>query len=249
MCSCSETLKVTGIDDKETDKNGGVTLKVTLSVQEQADFCPAVGEKFDQFQIQKLLGCGYFGKCFTVTKEDEPDKIMVLKVSDSFPNKQYFETELEVLRSLPVTHHFPNFISTFTIEDRLDCIVMTYQGICLKTMLEQNENKKFTLENTLRIGMQLMECVEMLHVCGWFHRDIHIENVTVNTDSGGNLKLALIDFGISISTNTPIDDRCLCKYPLIEDYVSVVEVLKLCSIIQEAETGAKVRFFFQLVLT
>ncbi|CAL2048678.1 unnamed protein product [Caenorhabditis brenneri] len=210
-----------------------------------------INEVVDQYRILSLIGSGNFGRCYTVEKEGEPDNVMVMKIQkvDGL-NEISYKTELEVLRSLPKSHKFSTMISEFAIDTDHKYIVMTYCGISLQTMLMQKENYRFTLENVLRIGIQLFDLVEEFHSLGWLHRDLHWGNVTINTDPDGKLKMALIDFGFcikntgftkakpkphcrhsSLSSCVKIAQTCTdpTLYPDIEDYISVVSLMMRCS--------------------
>ncbi|EGT52571.1 hypothetical protein CAEBREN_00858 [Caenorhabditis brenneri] len=158
----------------------------SLDVTRKMTIITKINEVVNQYRILSLIGNGNFGRCYTVEKEGEPDDVMVMKIQkvDGL-NEISYKTELEVLRSLPKSHKFSTIISEFAIDTDHKYIVMTYCGISLQTMLMQKENYRFTLENVLRIGIQLFDLVEEFHSLGWLHRDLHWGNVTINTDPDG----------------------------------------------------------------
>ncbi|EGT52560.1 hypothetical protein CAEBREN_10066 [Caenorhabditis brenneri] len=204
------------------------------------------------YRILSVIGSGKFGKCYTVQNERRAGATMVMKVLRNIPaEEQAYQRELEVLRSLPQTYKFATFIAEFPIDANYKCIVMTYCGISLHKLRLRNDNGRFSLENTLRIGYQLFDLVHSFHSFGWLHRDIHSGNVTLTTDQFHRPKLGIIDYGLCVPRNGPPSTDVLSMWnkslyanlglPFSEtdDYVTIVFLLMRCLNLQPLDRGDK----------
>ena len=83
-----------------------------------------------------------------------------------------------------------------TDEERSDqYLVMEYiQGRTLRAVLEDNAPNPFSVDEALRITLQICDALAYCHEHGVLHRDIKPENIMLQDD--GNVKI--IDFGIAL---------------------------------------------------
>ncbi|EGT52585.1 hypothetical protein CAEBREN_22151 [Caenorhabditis brenneri] len=192
------------------------------------------------YTVKQLIGVGQYGKVYVLNTPQEPNELVVLKVQRELRDPTSFETEVQVLSSIPQSCQFSTAILQGTIGDVYNFIIMTHVGICLRKMLRRKDSFCFSLQNTLRIGFQLFDLVHLFHSFGWLHRDLHWGNVTINTDAYGRLKMGMIDYGLCVPLNGPDVSEFLsqwhtslysthgCPYTETDDFVSVVFLLMRC---------------------
>ncbi|EGT52584.1 hypothetical protein CAEBREN_17353 [Caenorhabditis brenneri] len=211
-----------------------------LSSFKMDDFHLNSGITFKSYIVKELIGQGNYGKVYLMSKQENPNELVALKVQRQFRNPIPFETEVQVLSSLPESCHFSTMICHGTTANIYNYIIMTHCGDTLFKMLKRTDDFCFSLENTLRIGCQLFDLVRLFHSFGWLHRDLHWGNVTINTDAHGRLKMGMIDYGLCIPLNGPPIAQVISRwhtslyvtlghpYTEIDDFVSVVFLLMRC---------------------
>ena len=69
-------------------------------------------------------------------------------------------------------------------------IVYKHVEYCLKSLWRAN-GSKLSMQDTVQIGVQLVESVQKLHSTGYLHRDIKLDNVRISREN----HVVLIDFG------------------------------------------------------
>jgi len=51
-------------------------------------------------------------------------------------------------------------------------MVMTLHGLSLDKLRRQQPKQHFTLSTTLRLAVQMLDAIEILHSVGFLHRDV-----------------------------------------------------------------------------
>ena len=84
-------------------------------------------------------------------------------------------------------------------------IFIVYKKVdnCLKDLWKAN-GSKFSMQDTVQIGVQLLESVENLHSTGYLHLDIKLDNILINREN----KVVLIDFGQARKYLLPDGSHC-----------------------------------------
>uniref|UniRef100_A0A671T6F3 Ribosomal protein S6 kinase n=1 Tax=Sinocyclocheilus anshuiensis TaxID=1608454 RepID=A0A671T6F3_9TELE len=155
-------------------------------------------EKADpqQFELQKVLGQGSFGKVFLVKKTTGPDagqlyamkvlKKATLKVRDRVRTKMERDILVEVNHPFIVKLHY-----AFQTEGKLYLILDFLRGGDLFTRL--SKEVMFTEEDVKFYLAELALALDHLHGLGIIYRDLKPENILLDED--GHIKLT--DFGLS----------------------------------------------------
>jgi serine/threonine protein kinase/Tfp pilus assembly protein PilF len=152
-----------------------------------------IGETILHYHIIKELGRGGMGIVYlaedTKLKREVAIKFLPQHISSDQEQKQRFELEAQAAASL----NHPNISTIHAIEesDNDIFIVMEYiDGIELKDKIKSGT---VTVEDTVRIAIQIAEGLEAAHRKGIVHRDIKSQNIMITNDG----KVKIMDFGLA----------------------------------------------------
>lgn len=152
----------------------------------------------ERYEIEEQIGAGGMGTVFRATDKNTSTKVALKKlnteVAASDPDSLLrFEREAEALREL----NHPNIVKVFeTIkQDNDHYIVMEYvTGGALNTRLKAGQ---LTIEETLKIAIELADALTRAHYLKIVHRDIKPANVLIADDGTPRLT----DFGVAFISN------------------------------------------------
>ena len=162
-----------------------------------------------KYEVIKVIGEGASGRVYLV-KHKELGSLYALKLLDPtlalesrFIDR--FKTEAEVLRRFnhPGSVQLRDFGRT---EEGLYYMAMDFcTGQSLKERLM--EKKRFSVEETLKIAVEMLDIIEAAHQAGIIHRDIKPENIMIEKGMGGLEQLRILDFGIAKIRELPEGTR------------------------------------------
>lgn len=150
------------------------------------------GEKVKGYSILKMIGKGRYGIAYLAVN-DKHEKCVIKQLKKNMlqdTRKKLFYEE-EILKALD-NPKFPKFISKFNDEDREGYILEYIEGKVFEDLLAVDKYE-FSKDEIYKVGLQLLELVEILHNKGIVHRDIRLPNVILKE----NKDIALIDFGLA----------------------------------------------------
>ena len=141
--------------------------------------------------------------------DNEPIILKILK--ENYPTPQElarYRTEYQITKSLNLT----GCIKAYDLQPYQNTLVMfieDFGGESLKIWMQQ---KKFSLEEFLRIAIATTESLGLLHSANIIHKDINPSNIVFHPDTG---QLKIIDFGIStqFTRENPILTKAPVKNP------------------------------------
>ncbi|KAF1749648.1 hypothetical protein GCK72_026116 [Caenorhabditis remanei] len=139
----------------------------------------------------------------TDTQQGDVECILKLYKRDIFDDAYY--NEITFLKACKGKKGYPYLFSVFSFAHgniECDCIVMSDVGDTLLSQLKMR-SWRFTMANTVRIGYRCLELLEKMHAMGYVHMDVHQQNIMVEHDYDGELKLNLIDFEFTSKIHPP----------------------------------------------
>ncbi|VDP00415.1 unnamed protein product [Soboliphyme baturini] len=150
----------------------------------------------ERWEVLDAIGKGSFGKIFRGydIQMGWPVAIKTEKVDCSLPQ---LEPETYILRALQGGQHIAKFLGCGNIGN-VNFLVMQHLGQSLHTLRYFMPRRRFTRSTTLRLGIQMLEAVQMMHDHGFLHRDIKPANFVLGSAEDRLHRLVyIIDFGLS----------------------------------------------------
>ncbi|CAD8142456.1 unnamed protein product [Paramecium pentaurelia] len=148
----------------------------------------------NRFFISQKIGEGSFGSVFKVNDQNNNNMAFAIKIQSEDDETNLLEREIKVLIELRKYQGFPQI--KFYGQER-------GQTYCIMQMLGQNLEQIFkklgnvmNLGSVLRLGIQMIERIAIMHQSRFLHRDIKPDNFVIDGPNNPRL-LYLIDFGLS----------------------------------------------------
>jgi Tol biopolymer transport system component len=163
--------------------------------------CKAPGElgQWGHLKLLEWIGAGAFGQVYRA-RDTRLDRDVALKLlpADWASGGTRASSIIQEGRLLARVHH-PNVVTIHGAErigDRVGLWMEFVKGRTLEQIL--GEGKRFTVKETVEIGIQLCHAVSAVHDAGLLHRDIKAQNV-MRADGG---RVVLMDFGTGWEAKT-----------------------------------------------
>jgi serine/threonine protein kinase, bacterial len=152
------------------------------------------GERVQQYLVLEMLGKGSYGTAYTV-QHIKTGNVAILKrirpYKKYFSNhEQYVDNETDVLSKL----RHPQFPSLYEsgLHKKTPYIIMERMNGKTFEDLIFNEGKIYSEEESLDIGLKLIDLIIDIHQHGYVHRDLRIPNILWS-----NGVMNIIDFGLA----------------------------------------------------
>lgn len=159
------------------------------------------GDMINGFQINHLVGKGSYGTTYSVKLENGEEAILkrIRPYKKLFSNHvQYVQNEVKVLQTL--SHpRFPAFLTVGEYKGIPYWVMEKMNGQTFEKLIFQ-EGKKYSEEETLKIGLELVRLVDWIHQKGYVHRDLRIPNILYDQNA-----LQIIDFGLACEMESGSD--------------------------------------------
>lgn len=157
----------------------------------------APGAHIDHYEIIKLLGHGGMSRVYLALDANTQQTVVLKFLNDDLIGNvavyERYKREVEIGNRLnhPHVQHALN-----VNEERSDqyLVVEYIKGRTLRAVLEDSVPNPLSVDEALRITLQICDALIYCHAQGIFHRDMKPENVMI--EENGNVKI--IDFGIAL---------------------------------------------------
>lgn len=175
----------------------------------RADSKEAIGSQIGPYTVLSVLGEGGFGIVYLAEQKKPVRRQVALKVikpgMDSIQVIARFEAEEQALALLD----HPNIAHVYdagTTEKKRPFFVMEY--VRGRPITEHCDYGKLSIDERLRLFIQVCEAVQYAHQKGIIHRDIKPSNIIVSVQ-GGKAIPKIIDFGVAKALSHPLTERTL----------------------------------------
>jgi serine/threonine protein kinase len=155
-----------------------------------------VNSKISRYRIESKIGSGGMGEVYlahdTRLNRRVALKVLPAEVVNNRDRLQRFEHEAQAACAL----NHPNIITIHEIGMEGDTHFIATEFIEGETLRRRLQTRRFDIDETLNIVIQIATALEAAHRSQIVHRDIKPENVMVRAD--GLVKV--LDFGLAKST-------------------------------------------------
>lgn len=161
---------------------------------------------FLNYKILHLIGQGGFADVYYV-KEKKNNRPYALKVERKDAKRSMLSSEAKICRRIQDSLLFPRY-KEFGETTNYYYLATECLGPSLTSIRKILPDLKFTFSTGLRLGIEMLRCIEDIHQLGYIHRDIKPTNFLVRASRAN--PIALVDFGL---TRKHISRETLQPYP------------------------------------
>lgn len=149
----------------------------------------------NKYYIQTILGKGAFGEVYLASRIKD-NKTVAVKVEKKDISVSRLTIEYEIYKKLierGMNYGIPKIYEIIDTEN-FKLMTMELLGKNLEELFNINQ-KKFSIETVLYLGIHIIDLLENLHKSGFIHRDIKPSNFMVGYNEPS--KIYMVDFGLS----------------------------------------------------
>lgn len=99
------------------------------------------------------------------------------------------------MRKLQNKNHILRFVAEGSIGKRT-YLVMQLVGPSLSELRKRCDGRHFSLSTCIRVAIQTLDAIEVVHDCGFLHRDVKPSNFAIGLEGKDKRKIFILDFGL-----------------------------------------------------
>uniref|UniRef100_A0A0K0E7Y8 non-specific serine/threonine protein kinase n=1 Tax=Strongyloides stercoralis TaxID=6248 RepID=A0A0K0E7Y8_STRER len=151
---------------------------------------------YDRYVIEKVVNGGNYGQIYLAIDEKANNKNLILKVVHENYEPELLIMERNILMKLRGKPNIPLILASGTYKDYV-YIGLERLGKNMSEIRYLQKNKIFSPITVVKIALQAMSAIELLHNNGYLHRDVKPENLVIGGCSSSLSIIYLIDFGMA----------------------------------------------------
>lgn len=148
-----------------------------------------------RWRLVKRIGAGAFGEIYTGTDLSTKEQVAV-KLEKTDSKKQVLKLEVAVLKKLQYCPHIARFIHCGR-NSEYNYVVMELLGENLSELRRRQRAQRFSLSTTLKLSMQMLRAIQVVHEKGFLHRDVKPSNFVLGSTPERSRTVYIIDFGLA----------------------------------------------------
>ena len=173
---------------------------------------PIKGLVLNRYRIEKLLGVGGMGQVYLAEDINLAHRVAIKFLPSYMATDELAKRRLirEAQAAAQLDH--PNICRVYEVKEETDRSFIVMQYIDGKTLADRINKKPLDLQETLELGIQIVEALAEAHAHGIVHRDIKPRNVMINTR--GQVKV--LDFGlVKLVGNAQVEPDFVGRHSLL----------------------------------
>eukprot|EP01104_Vermistella_antarctica_P015649 TRINITY_DN5186_c1_g2_i1.p1 TRINITY_DN5186_c1_g2~~TRINITY_DN5186_c1_g2_i1.p1 ORF type:complete len:848 (-),score=214.51 TRINITY_DN5186_c1_g2_i1:44-2587(-) len=147
-----------------------------------------------KWKICRKIGQGAFGEIYSA-RNVVTGALVAIKVERVDSKKQVLKLEVAVLKKLQACPYVVSFVTCGRHND-YNYMVMELLGENISELRRRQPQGRFSMQSTLKLGMQMLRAIEAVHDMGYLHRDIKPSNFAMGLANKRH-HCYLIDFGLA----------------------------------------------------
>jgi len=167
------------------------------------------GSWIGRYKMIRMLGEGGMGEVYLAQQEHPIKRQVALKIikpgMDSKRVIARYEAEKQTLALMQHPHIAGVYDAGTTLTGRPYFVMEYVMGL---SITEHCDRHRLTVENRLKLFLQICRAVHHAHQKGIIHRDIKPSNILVSTQDDQAVP-KIIDFGIAKALSIPLTERTL----------------------------------------
>jgi len=167
------------------------------------------GSEIGRYRLLRVIGEGGMGVVYLAQQEHPIKRRIALKVIKPGMDSKRVITRFQAERQVLALLEHPNIAHVHdagTTENGRPYFVMEYvEGM---TITEYCDHHKLTIEDRLRLFVQVCQAIQYAHQKGIIHRDIKPSNILITLQDDRAVP-KIIDFGVAKAIHQPLTDKTL----------------------------------------
>ena len=151
------------------------------------------GSIIGNYKMQKYIGHGSFGDIYSCI-DVRDSSIWAIKIENKSNSKTFLSKEAKILQKIQGHKYFPVF-KEYGETDDYRYLVLELLGPSLVQIRRICEDFVFSTSTSIRLGIEMLKCIEEFHKFGLIHRDIKPSNFLIRPSR--SFPISLIDYGLS----------------------------------------------------
>ena len=179
------------------------------------------GARLGSYEVLSVIGVGGMGEVYKA-HDTKLGRVVAIKIlpdalAHDADRVARFEREARALAAL----NHPNIAALYGLEHADDQQFLVMELVDGETLAERLAHGPLSIEDALRIALQIADALETAHEVGIIHRDLKPANVKVTTDE----RVKVLDFGLAKITEPDSAGAGLTRSPTIDPAVSRSHVI------------------------
>uniref|UniRef100_A0A0K0FWL1 non-specific serine/threonine protein kinase n=1 Tax=Strongyloides venezuelensis TaxID=75913 RepID=A0A0K0FWL1_STRVS len=151
---------------------------------------------YDRYVIEKVVNGGNYGQIYLAVDEKANRKNLILKVVHENYEPELLIMERNILMKLRGKPNIPLLLASGNYKDYV-YIGLERLGKNMSEIRNLQKSKVFSPISVVKIAIQAMSALELLHNNGYLHRDVKPENLVIGGSPDSISTIYLIDFGMA----------------------------------------------------
>jgi WD40 repeat protein/tRNA A-37 threonylcarbamoyl transferase component Bud32 len=197
------------MDDSKKNEDGALQNESKFPTVSLPDFSEVIGNQIGPYKLLSIIGEGGFGIVYLAEQKTPIKRQVALKIiKPGMDSKQViarFEAESQALALLDHPN-IAHVLGAGTTESGRPYFAMEYvKGI---PITEYCDREKLSIEDRLKMFIQVCAAVQHAHQKGIIHRDIKPSNIMVSVQDNKAIP-KIIDFGVAKAIAMPLTAKTL----------------------------------------